>query len=299
MSLANTEYAIAVSKEDESEAVSYTLELWSNDLCLTAFGPLSPSGQTLYGSLERASIDYEAPVCSDDDLPLQPGVWYEVTGAGGLIQASTCDGTFINTQISVYEGNCGSLECVAFNNNACGLQSSVSWDSQAGVAYYVLVHGGRGTSGGTFSLSLDGSASGPLAQNEACLTATALNSLADGEEVTTSVPLANAQVDPAFSGGEMWCVASVSDGKDRRGLWYTIDGTGSTYNIATSGSPSASLTVFGGDCENLNCFAGGLDVINTQEGFWQSVAGVTYTIFVFHVGYDTADGDVALAITAG
>lgn len=46
------------------------------------------------------------------------GVRYKVMGHDQVLTASTCDGTAstFDTQISVYEGGCGKLECVASND---------------------------------------------------------------------------------------------------------------------------------------------------------------------------------------
>ena len=66
-------------------------------------------GQTKSGSTTFATVD-AAPACRTIS-PLSPGVWFRVTGTGGLLSASTCSFTspFFDTQISVYKGGCGTL----------------------------------------------------------------------------------------------------------------------------------------------------------------------------------------------
>jgi hypothetical protein len=81
-----------------------------------------------------------------------PGVWYQITGQGTVVTASTCgDTTDFDTKLSVYEegGNgsneCENLVCVAHNDDAtgnnitCGTLSTVTWLSLPGKIYFVLV----------------------------------------------------------------------------------------------------------------------------------------------------------------
>jgi hypothetical protein len=81
-------------------------------------------------------------------------VWYSLVGTGTTLTASTCTGaTTYDSKISVYCGTCTSLICIDGNDDACGLQSSVTWCAQAGATYLVLVHGFGGQSG-TFELEI-------------------------------------------------------------------------------------------------------------------------------------------------
>jgi hypothetical protein len=70
--------------------------------------------------------------------------------------ASTCNNnTRFDTQISIYKGACGRLECVAANDQQCGNgdQSRVAFYAESGSQYYVLVHGDR-TRTGNFQLEM-------------------------------------------------------------------------------------------------------------------------------------------------
>jgi hypothetical protein len=49
------------------------------------------------------------------------GVWYALEGDDGRWLASTCNNTRFDTQISIYKGSCGRLECVAANDQQCGV----------------------------------------------------------------------------------------------------------------------------------------------------------------------------------
>lgn len=110
-------------------------------------------GERYRGSTSLATPDAEASLCGAGGA--EPGVWYRVTGTGRDITIDMCHGaSTYDTRISVFGGACPrSLTCVADNDNACGAQASVTWASNLGERYLVLVHGGGGESG-DFELSV-------------------------------------------------------------------------------------------------------------------------------------------------
>jgi hypothetical protein len=129
----NTTYLIYVfsTLDAMSEpSTDYNLEVSNNGGCLNAY-PVNIDTQALYsGSTTAATVsDLARPLCSAT-AGVSPGVWFEVVGDGLNIEASTCGGASFDTQISVYTGGCGSLECVNGNNDLCGSQSSILWLSR-------------------------------------------------------------------------------------------------------------------------------------------------------------------------
>ena len=98
---------------------------------------------------DGASRDPESGGCGASNAP---GVWYQVRGDGQALRAETC-GSGYDTRLSVYEGNCDELSCVVSNDDACGLQTIVDWNSEAGSSYFILVHG-FSESSGEFTLLL-------------------------------------------------------------------------------------------------------------------------------------------------
>ncbi|MBX3364416.1 MAG: hypothetical protein KF866_06590 [Phycisphaeraceae bacterium] len=80
-----------------------------------------------------------APFCGTSNTA--PGVWYRVTGTGNTMTAETCGFRTYDTKISVYCGDCTNLICIGGNDDACGLGSRVTWCSEAGADYLILVHG--------------------------------------------------------------------------------------------------------------------------------------------------------------
>ena len=134
---------------------NYSPSLAENDECKDAIGPLAFDGTPIVGSTALASPDTEAPFCFT--AVTSNGLWYYVEGNGSTIQASLCDSQSYDTRISIYRGSCSDglsdLACVNGNDDFCGKQSLVTWDSLVGVTYYIHVHG-YSTESGDFLLTV-------------------------------------------------------------------------------------------------------------------------------------------------
>lgn len=153
-------YYILVGGKRSSDAGNFSLQishsgLATNDLCKDAIGPLALDGTPIEGSTALASPDTEAPFCFT--AVTANGVWYFVEGNGANIKASLCGSQSYDTRISIYRGSCedglSDLICVKGNDDFCGKQSLVTWDSQFGITYYIHVHGYSNESG-DFSLTV-------------------------------------------------------------------------------------------------------------------------------------------------
>ena len=116
-----------------------------NDVCgaATELGPL-PAFDEL--NVRRALADTH--FCGTN-FSTQRGVWYRVTGTGNVLTATTCH-EFTNqqrTQISVFCGDCETLECVTgARSGFCVIggrpgppSATVSWCSQEGASYLLNV----------------------------------------------------------------------------------------------------------------------------------------------------------------
>jgi subtilisin-like proprotein convertase family protein len=143
------------------------VSLPDNDLCENAIGPLAvPS--TTPGSTNLATTDAGFPSPCGSASITSPGVWYTVLGTGNTMTASLCNGaTSYDAKLSVFCRGCGPTICVDGNDDFCGLQSQVSWCSQAGVEYLILVHGFGGATG-PFELTLSDNGS-PCAGPVQCI----------------------------------------------------------------------------------------------------------------------------------
>ena len=92
-------------------------------------------------------------------FPDAPAHWYSVVGNGALTIANTCaEGSNYDTAMTVLTGDCDNLTVVSSNDDDnCGLggwtgRSSVAWDSEDGVTYYIVVHGWN-TENGNYELT--------------------------------------------------------------------------------------------------------------------------------------------------
>ena len=125
-----------------------------NDFCVNA--KVMPIG-TLTGSTEGGAVDHNVTCVS----PSSPGAWYTVIGTGGDMNVNTCwSKTPFDTILVLFKGDCEFMSCVANNDDAndvdgCNtpLKSSVTWMSELGVEYKVLVYG-FSTSTGSFNLTM-------------------------------------------------------------------------------------------------------------------------------------------------
>ncbi len=115
----------------------------NNDNCANAT-PIACGG-TASGTTVGATTDGPAASCTGASVA--PDRWYTVVGTGFAITATTCTGTSYDSKLDIYTGACGSLVSVACNDDACGLQSTVTWASTVGVTYRIRVHGFVGATG--------------------------------------------------------------------------------------------------------------------------------------------------------
>ncbi len=137
-------YTVRVGGVGAAEGTGSLTIMCSPDLCTNAV-PVSV-GTTTPGSTANTEVNDIGPDCGTGPVD-SPGVWYSVTGTGNLMTASLCFGAAFDTRLTVYEGGCGALTCVADADDTCGNQESVSWCSTAGTEYLILVHGVAGASG--------------------------------------------------------------------------------------------------------------------------------------------------------
>lgn len=124
----------------------------ANDDCETA-QPIN-CGTTVQGTTVGALPD-SPPDCGTDITA--PGVWYSFLGNGGTVVLSTCSDPGYDTKINVYTGVCDDLTCIGGNDdgpNGCFPGSELTFGTEDGVTYLVLVQGYNGDQG-TFNLELD------------------------------------------------------------------------------------------------------------------------------------------------
>ena len=248
------------------------------DICAAA--PIIGNNTVITGTTAGATFD-NVGTCGTSNTA--PGVWVALVGTGGQQTVETCGGlTAYDTKISVFSGSCGALTCVDGNDDACGLQSSVTFNTTPGLLYYVLIHGFSSNTG-TFSLTTTVNLA---PANDACAAAIPV---ACGQTVNGSTDFATA--DNAGT-----CVTTNT----APGVWYQLVGP-STGNVTASlcgagTNYDSKISVYTGSCGALTCVTGNDDFCGLQsEVTFTSTPGQIYYILVH--GFGTASGDFDLAIT--
>ncbi|KAL3938383.1 MAG: hypothetical protein SGBAC_006702 [Bacillariaceae sp.] len=253
---------------------------------------------------ENLSLDYFAlrtdstvngivatvPSCGNLVVSDSKGVWYSFTGTGFRYLVSTCETVSgFDTRLSVFTGSCSQLQCVGGGDNGCGDHSSVYFDSQEGVEYFVLVHG-TDNKVGNFSLSVieevifqslpgPGSpGSSPTPPPGPC-------------ESVYHVPLDGvAQLgttEPPPPQPFLLC-----NDIDFAADYYSVQGTGNTMVASTCNSlldSSASIQVYSGECGSFSCLDE-LTIVpcgSQMSAIWQSEFNQTYHIHVYGYGSTT------------
>jgi hypothetical protein len=126
------------------------------DVCTSA--TLIGCGQTVNGTTVGFNPDV-APFCGTSD-GAGPGVWFRFVGNGQNVTLTLCTSTF-DTRVRVYTGSCGAPQCVAGNDDGCGVRSMLTFSSQSGFNYFILVHG-FGAAAGAYTLQVSCAAPAPV-----------------------------------------------------------------------------------------------------------------------------------------
>ena len=133
MALWRVEYYILVQGAEALSTGDFivSVEESRHQVCPNAAGPTDLS-VVVEGSLPPSEAVQEVgDRCGSAQNFGGGGYWYYVIGTGRPITASTCHfSTDFDTELTVYTGACSLLECVAGNDDACGIQSEVSWLSR-------------------------------------------------------------------------------------------------------------------------------------------------------------------------
>ncbi|KAG7363078.1 hypothetical protein IV203_026438 [Nitzschia inconspicua] len=143
--------------DEETAAPQYTPEsnLFEGDeiIACTNAEVITKMDQPHFGSTWKSFWDSRINTCGDQ-TSTGYSIWYTYTPeVSSLVEASTCNNADFDTQITVLSGNCGELNCISFNDEACGSQSKVIWYAEADTTYYLMISGYREASG-TFGLTL-------------------------------------------------------------------------------------------------------------------------------------------------
>src|SRR3990167_657787 len=217
----------------------------ANDACAAATlvtGGVAQTGSTI-GATSDGSVS-AATTCSPTSIGTYDVWYYFDSGANTYVTVSTCPGGALDTIIHLFSGNCGSLTCIASNNDSptCGggrsyLESFIL----PGQRYRVLVSSPTGIVG-SFSLLVDFPS--PPA-NDVCASAILLPLT----PVTGTTLAARDDSSAAVSTCSPTSTGSYN-------VWYLFNtgaNTFATIDTCAGSSLDTSLHIFSGSCGSLTC----------------------------------------------
>lgn len=139
-----------------------------NDECSTATNlsiPGTASGSTVGATLDNPTL------CGTLAGGNSPTVWYTFLGDGNTVTVETCASAYDTTLHAFCGDGCNALFCAAGNDDFCGngLQSQISFCTEAATRYWIRLGGFGGQSGAfTLNLTSDGIPCGNPAPCEPC-----------------------------------------------------------------------------------------------------------------------------------
>jgi len=110
----------------------------ANDLCANA---IAVGCNTITNATTVASTNTGAPTGCVDGLNTAGGIWYTLAGFDGPMTVDLSGSSF-DTKIGIFTGTCGSLVCLASDDDGgTGLTSLVSFAGSSAQTYYIYVTG--------------------------------------------------------------------------------------------------------------------------------------------------------------
>lgn len=261
-----------------------------NDQCVDATPIDVASGAIQFGSTATATLNptfanLPDNTCENVDAP---GVFYSVVGTGEIFVATTTHpSTDFDTKLNVYRGSCLIPICIGSNDDSAGATSEVTFQTEVGQTYNILVHGFNGATG-NFGLQV---VAALTPANDACDDAVTLSGELPVSGTTTGssskVAFAQSQCEPI----------------EGAGVWVEYIGTGKLVAITTCsevGFFDTRLHLFEGSCGSLTCIDSNDDFFFENDQFpcsfieFEATIGVSYKILVS--GYAGATGDYILSV---
>ncbi|MDZ4846342.1 MAG: proprotein convertase P-domain-containing protein [Chitinophagales bacterium] len=256
---------------DTSGAFSFTTNK-VNDICADAIA--IACGETITDATSAGTSTAGAPAACGVSQSDAPGLWYVFAGNGMDVTVSTCGLNGYDTRLGVFEGPCLDLTCVEGNEDFCGIQSEVTFNSALDKDYYLYVSGNTAATG---LFQLDVTCSSNLIINEIDYAQTGVDS-AEFIEIkntgSTTVSLAAVKlllVDGSGGGAVIYDTIDLPNVNLAAGDYFVVCGSNSTvancdYELAAAewlrdGSPDAvAISIAGNviDAVSYNGDAGAL-----------------------------------------
>jgi hypothetical protein len=246
----------------------------------------------------------EAPVCGNGGEGR--GVWFTFQGTGGRISAvSTCQAPIGNISVSIYKGTCGksTLQCYTdFGSGSCDA-APFTFATVAGTTYYMLLQSTYADTQYIYDLTLVG-APPDIVDNDVCSTATPISI---GASIVSNITLATTDENEVTSD----CAGGNVTSSQRRGLWFTFQGSGGRIWVNTCASFGGrqmftAVSVYKGSCGavTLQCVAGadnpcGGGILSAyQKLSIGTEPGTTYYVLVRNFEYGPSFGQFMLQLTS-
>jgi len=227
-------------------------------------------------------------------------LWYTYTApADQEVTFSTCSNQSFDTRISVFTGaDCDNLSCVALNDDGVGcpnFSSEVAFPAQAGVTYYVAIHG-FGASEGIFQLAvLCGAPCAPAISNDLCSSATVLTpALDDGNGVPTAA-------DNTCAYGDL--NTSCDPFGSMQGLWYSFNSGPNSImflDLTLGTATGLNYALYDGGCDGLGAL-GEVDCVIDGAGTGTQLSltpNTDYLLYVWNDGGVSNEGSFNVLLRA-
>jgi hypothetical protein len=138
-------------------SIPYEFSLVSQAYCEGA-SQLSAS-QEVTKLLSSGAVAAGVPSCGSASVPVAKGVWFYIQENQDKSYRLSTEGSLgLDTQLSVLEGHCNDLQCIAGNNDApfkYDGHSLVQFPGYAGIRYSILLHGTDEADIGSFVLKVE------------------------------------------------------------------------------------------------------------------------------------------------
>ncbi|MGV3459402.1 MAG: fibronectin type III domain-containing protein [Flavobacterium sp.] len=252
----------------------------ANDVCANAV--TLTCGQSTTGTTVNATNENMA-VCGFTSHTVQnsPGVWYKFTGDGSDVTISTCSPTQQDTRMAIYTGVCGTLACVAGNDDNAGCTTStysseILLSTTDGTEYFVLIYQ-FGSTAVNFNISMSCvTPCTPATTNDNCSTAVAL---------TVGTPLASNNTCSTATSGVAYpsCGSSFATYYD---TWYTFNsGSNTSLEVSLTGASAATgFILYTGTCGGTFTPVTGSCVVNGAATTITVAANTNYHVRVYTNG---------------
>jgi hypothetical protein len=211
-------------------------------------------GQTNINSIDDQGL--EGTVCGDPFGIAGGGVWYVFNGTGDAITLNACNNADFDSNIAVYTGECGNLTCVGGADAGPGcpnFAAEYTFNSQAGVDYYIFVYGYGGFVEGNFDLE--------VSCEEPCLPTPLNDNCEDAvfqfSGIPFSVNLCCATSEP--QGNPCGFNAFPTPFANTYGVWFAF----SSEDIIGGGGTFETINF---DLTNISNFAVGMTVYESADG---------------------------------